>query len=434
MPQPHLTTPESSTDSSYRSKPNGMWLSVPGFAVLLCFVVLPWVLIATGVLPKSDAKAPQAKPAAPTQTAAATEHRTGEWGDLELIRLTTIPSEELMAPGWSKTAEVSWFFPEYSTDSLREFLESLELSDKQRANLLNADSWTTESDGLTLRPDTETILSLTPAVRDAIYSVLARTSRNMPQHVPWSIRTEDFEPALAASGLATETQDTIRRVAFQRGNRTCVSDAITVLNTTDSIDEKLVVSRLLSSASTYLVKLHVPHGADIDHLSAYWCGRGRRKDLRPLLEALAALPNGGTLDIAHLLPAFGRQRLYIYPHPSLARDGVTRDCHWTSLNFFNLTPDDQMGISEYAQRHIVDQYYRISETPRFGDLVFFSLKNGNIIHSCVYLAANLVFTKNGDSVFQPWSIMDLDDVKEIYSYLSPDGVELQYWRNRSHED
>lgn len=434
MPRPHLMKPESSTDPSFRFKPNGMWVSVPGFVVLLCFIVLPWALIATGVLPKSDANAPKAKPAAQPETAAATEHRTGEWGDLELIRLTTMPSEELMTPGWSKTLEVCWFFPEHTQESLRQFLESLELTDPQRANLLNPDAWTTEADGVTLRPDRETIFSLSPAVRDAIYSVLARSSRNMPYHVPWSIRTEDFEPALAASGLTQETQDAIRRVAFQRGNRTCVSDGITILNSTDSIDEKLIASRLLSSASTYLVKLHVPHGADVDHLTTYWCGRGRRKDLRPMLESLAALPKGGTLDIGHLLPAFGRQRLYIYPHPAQARDGVNRDCHWTSLNFFSLTPDDQLGVPEQAMRHIVDQYYRISETPKFGDLVFFSLKNGDIIHSCVYLAANLVFTKNGDSVFQPWSIMDLDDVKQIYSYLSPDGVELQYWRNRSHED
>jgi hypothetical protein len=411
-----------------------LWISLPGFSVLLCFVVLPWGLIATGVLPKSSAGAPRAKPVVQSAAAAPTERRVGDWGELELIRLTTLPSEELIAPGWSKTLEVSWFFPDYNEDSLRQFIENLELTDKQRAALLNIETWTPEADGVIIRPDSETILSLTPPVRDAIYSILSQTTRNMPQHVPWSIRTEDFEAVLEASRLSPETQDAIRSVAFQRGNRTCVSDSLTVLNTTESIDEKLIASRMLSSASTYLVKLHVPHDADIDQLTAYWGGRGRRKDLRPMLESLAALPKGGTLDIAHLLPAFGRQRLYIYPHPAQALDGVNRDCHWTSLNFFSLTPDDQLGVPAQARRHIVEQYYRINETPRFGDLVFFSLKNGDIIHSCVYLAADLVFTKNGDSVFQPWSIMDLDDVKQIYSYLSPDGVEVQYWRNRSHED
>jgi hypothetical protein len=409
-----------------------MWLSLPGFAVLLGFVVLPWVLIATGVLPKSTASAPRAKPSEPT--AATTERRIGDWGELELIRLTTMPSEELIAPGWSKTLDVNWFFPSYTTESLSQFFGSQELTEKQRAALLTTETWTTEADGVIVRPDSETILSLAPPVRDAIYSVLAQTNRNMPQRVPWSIRTEDFEPALAASRLSPEAQDAIRRVAFQRGNRTCVSDGSTVLNTTESMEDKLIASRLLCSASTYLVKLYVPHDADIDQLSAYWCGRGRRKDLRPMLESLAAMPNGGTLDIAHLLPAFARQRLYIYPHPAQTLDGVKRDCHWTSLNFFSLVPNDGLSDPEKVRRHVVEEYYRISETPQFGDIVFFSLSNGDIIHSCVYLAANLVFTKNGDSVFQPWSIMDLQDVNEIYSYLPKDGVQVHYWRNRNHED
>lgn len=411
-----------------------MWFSLPGFAVLLGFVVLPWALIATGALPKSTEHVPRAKPNEPSAIAAPTERRVGDWGELELIRITTLPSEELIAPGWSKTLGVEWFFPGYTTETLGQFLESLELTESQRAALLNPESWTTEADGVIVRPDTDTILSLTPPVRDALYSVLAQTSRNMPQHVPWSIRTEDFEPALAASYLSPDAKEAIRRVAFQRGNRTCVSDGATVLNTTASMEDKLIASRLLCSASTYLVKLHVPHEADVDKLAAYWCGYGRRKDLRPMLESLAALQNGGTLDIAHLLPAFARQRLYIYPHPTQALDGVKRDCHWTSLNFFSLAPNDGLSDPEQVRRHIVEQYYRISEIPQFGDIVFFSLPNGDIIHSCVYLAADLVFTKNGDSIFQPWSIMDLQDVTEIYSYLVKDGVQVHYWRNRNHED
>lgn len=412
----------------------GVRLSTAAFSVLVAFVALPWALVATGIVGGGAAERSASRSTERRAPPPGTALRAGPWGDLETIRITISPSEELIPAGWSKQLAVSWYFANHNEESLRQFLGSLNLTEVQKTTLLNVETWTVEQSGIVIQPDGDTVLSLTPEVRSALYLALARSDRNMPHHQPWSCRTEDFERALVASGLTEESQTAIRQVAYVRGRRTFVSDSFTILNRVLEREEKLRITRLLSSASTYLVKIRVTKDTDIDSLVSYWGGRGRRKDLRPMLESLAALPAGGTLDIAHLLPAFGRQRIYIYPHPAQAVDGVRRDCHWTSLNFFSLIPDDRFGNSEEAQRYIVEHYYGIGETPQFGDLVFFSLPTGEIIHSCVYLAANLVFTKNGDSIRQPWSIMDLDDVTDLYSVMSADGVNVQYWRNREFEN
>ncbi|MBM4154360.1 MAG: hypothetical protein FJ221_04960 [Lentisphaerae bacterium] len=411
----------------------GVRLSTAAFAVLVGLVALPWALVATGVIGSPSAGSAPAATAKPVATKGS-QVRSGPWGILELTRITISPSEELIPAGWSKQLTATWFFSGHNEESLRQFLGTLNLTDAQSKALLNVETWAVEQDGITIRPDGDTVMSLDPGVRAALYGALARSDRNLPHHQPWSIRTEDFEAALAASGLSAETQALIRKVVYIRGPRSFVSDSFTILNMTQDRDEKLRITRLLSSASTYLVNLRITPDTNIDRLVAYWGGRGRRKDLRPMLESLTGLPGGGTLDIAHLLPAFARQRIYIYPHPAQAADGVRRDCHWTSLNFFSLTPEDRFGISEEAQRHIIEHYYGIGETPQFGDVLFLSLPSGEVIHSCVYLAANLVFTKNGDSVRQPWSIMDLDDVTDLYAVLSPEGVNVQYWRNRDHEN
>jgi hypothetical protein len=51
----------------------------------------------------------------------------------------------------------------------------------------------------------------------------------------------------------------------------------------------------------------------------------------------------------------------------------------------------------------------------YGDVIFFmDGTSGNAIHSCVYLADDLVFTKNGRSPTQPWVVMKLDDVVSYY--------------------
>ena len=40
--------------------------------------------------------------------------------------------------------------------------------------------------------------------------------------------------------------------------------------------------------------------------------------------------------------------------------------------------------------------------------------NGNAYHSCVYLADDIVYTKNGRSRLSPWVLMKLEDVRELY--------------------
>jgi hypothetical protein len=46
-------------------------------------------------------------------------------------------------------------------------------------------------------------------------------------------------------------------------------------------------------------------------------------------------------------------------------------------------------------------------------------KDGNAIHSVVYLADDIVFTKNGNNYAQPWMLMRLKDVLSDYSGANP---------------
>jgi hypothetical protein len=37
------------------------------------------------------------------------------------------------------------------------------------------------------------------------------------------------------------------------------------------------------------------------------------------------------------------------------------------------------------------------------------------LHSCVHIADDVVFTKNGNNPRMPWKLMHLADVKEVYA-------------------
>ena len=50
------------------------------------------------------------------------------------------------------------------------------------------------------------------------------------------------------------------------------------------------------------------------------------------------------------------------------------------------------------------------------DVIAFVDENETLFHAAVYLADDLVFTKNGTTPMAPWAIMKLEDVVETYRF------------------
>lgn len=118
------------------------------------------------------------------------------------------------------------------------------------------------------------------------------------------------------------------------------------------------------------------------------------------------------MDIIHLLPPVPRGLLYCYPTPNGRNE--LRDCHWTCLNFFEEQPNDAFLDVKLVARKLQDAYETVPEATRLGDVLLFTLDGSNIIHSCVYVADDVVFTKNGANVMQPWTLMRRSEVISCY--------------------
>ena len=68
-----------------------------------------------------------------------------------------------------------------------------------------------------------------------------------------------------------------------------------------------------------------------------------------------------------------------------------------------------------ATAYVLQNFTKVPGPYRYSDVIFIlDGATGNAIHSCVYLADDLVFTKNGRSPTQPWVVMKLDDVVAYY--------------------
>ena len=54
-----------------------------------------------------------------------------------------------------------------------------------------------------------------------------------------------------------------------------------------------------------------------------------------------------------------------------------------------------------------------------GDVMFLATPNDAVIHAAVYIADDIVFTKNGESYTQPWILMHMEDMMDTYAVKHP---------------
>jgi hypothetical protein len=354
--------------------------------------------------------------------------RRGPWGELQYSRIAiSIPDE--LVPDEPLDAPIRWWFEGFSPERVESVFKDGGLTPQQLGSLAQA-RWEMSSKGVLVSPPPSLVVSLSPSSRERVYEALSGSLLNVPQHRPEVLRPEDLEERLESTGLGDETLAMFRKLLYPRGSRLLFSDDQVVLPALQNSHDRLRFEQMAHRRMTFVVQLVVDETSDIDALVAYWDYPGRPKGLRTLFESLARVPGGGELDIAHLLPSFARERLYTFPDPARPPSAPKHDCVWTSFNFFNDQPDDRLADPEYTQR-LMEQAYAKVDSPKFGDIAVLRTPSQNLVHAAVYLADDLVFTKNGFSALQPWILMTLSDVVTFYSITGPEPLELSYLRRKA---
>jgi hypothetical protein len=141
------------------------------------------------------------------------------------------------------------------------------------------------------------------------------------------------------------------------------------------------------------------------------------------------------MNILMVLPPLPSEEIFDYPTVAdnpLDGPPVNRDCHWTSLNFFRDVADPNFGKAEFVLKELKENYALAPADPRYGDVVIFSRPDGSVVHSAVYIADDICFTKNGSSVLSPWMLAKIPDLLEQYSFMAPEGeaVTVRYFRSK----
>ncbi len=396
------------------------------YVAIVLFLLAPWgILLAVIYGGKFYEQFSKRQRTAPTDQfqRRVFQGKPGPWGQLEYTRIAVEPPTEFIRVEDAEKLPLRWVFPGYTTDKLRSLFQTAELSPDQVKALLAATR--SEGDALVTVPKSDLVYGLTQNGRRTIYSVLSRSPQNVAQGSAFSFRPEFLDERIAGSGLAPTTVSLFKRFLYPHGNLLLFADLNIVVPLLPDRDEKVKFIKMVSRKTTLLVDLKVGPETDVNRLVDYWSFGGRAKDVRPLLDSLARVAGGCDIDIAHLLPQFARRRLYTYPAPDGDPLVQQRDSHWTSLNFFNAIPDDTFTDTRVALERIKNDYYTIVGDLRMGDLVLLALPDGRVFHSAVFLADDVVFTKNGGSIMQPWMLMQIDDLISYYSAFVPEETPLR---------
>lgn len=395
------------------------------FLSVVVLLTVPWLIAGAIYLRHVGARAPEPPPLV---SEFPLERRAGPWGPLTATPIVVSPPLEYVAADWARPEHAdSWFFPGVSPDEVRNALGSFGLPADSVARLMANARQEPAIRGTIIVPDLQIVRTMNVEVRARLYSALAKHPLNSDQAHSFRFVGSDPDSWLRGSLISPETQALVRPLIYRAGEFMHFADAALVHREIVDSRERQRLAKTLLRQSTLLVTLTVSSSAEVAALADYWGMGGRRIDIRPLLESIAA--TGRPLDIVHLLPSFGRNHLYRYPRPMTANydKPLLANCLWSSLNFFAERPDDRFLDVATALETLKTGYHVVESDYRLGDIVAFVDQEGDLFHAAVYLADGLLFTKNGMSPVAPWTIMPAEQVIGYYG-RNPKGQRLIYHR------
>ncbi|HWL15187.1 MAG TPA: hypothetical protein VNR00_06260 [Opitutus sp.] len=394
------------------------------FAILL---VVPWLIVVLWfAFPQLNVRSTATAGSPSADNEYIFNARPGPWGDLLFSRILIEPPDEFAEPAIDDQPLAPWTFPGYSEEMLAALWRESGLPPEQIATLAHATSAT--ADALVVQPPPEVVMTMNAATRARIYSVLSQWEINLAQAEPFRFRADSEDEWFADSRLSPATLALVKPLLYRRGNSLLFSDYAYLQRLVPSREERRFILKTLARKATLLVRLRLSPSSDVATIARYWERGPRRKAIAALLESVSNRPQGLTIDIAHLLPQFARAHLFTYPAPAAPGVNANRDCHWSSLNFFNDDPDERFADTGFVKRTLENDYRPVTDRPLLGDVLVFTRPDGGVIHSCVYVADDIVFTKNGGSEAMPWILMNLADV--VAFYPSDPALTIQAYRRQ----
>ena len=350
-----------------------------------------------------------------TGTAKEINCKPGPWGSITCRYIYLEAPDELVAILAVPGTKPKWFFPSWDKPKLRMLFHTAGLTEQVVDLLLDDLRCRTENGVLVIYPPAEEVEALTSQQRAIIYGELAQSPLNEFHKDPVHINSGDAEEWFRHSELTPDEVKRFSRLCYRRGESLLFSDVALFLSNAASQNDARRLIKAITRTRTLTAQIEVSSREEASRILPYWLSGGKNKHARPMLESLAETHGpSARLDIVHLLPPEPRKLLYTYPVLEMSAHNRLPDCHWSSLNFFNPIPNPDFLDARRATAEVLQHYDKTSPPYELGDVLVFLDRKGDAFHSCVVVADDLVYTKNGENALAPWTLMKLEDVTRIY--------------------
>jgi hypothetical protein len=355
----------------------------------------------------------------------------GPWGRLRYYYFFLEAPEYVVAQFPLPNTTSKWIFPLNDFDRIEPMLRSAGLEAESVERLLLPRRVVKDDRYVYLFPSAFDLESMSSETRSLIYAELARNPANTYHYSPVFFLADSVAEWAQESGLSQDIVDRISSLSYKAGNALVFSDIPLLLSHAENVTEARFLMQKLTRVRTLMVQLELSESDSIPDLLNYWStGLGlRRKEIEPLLHAIAKTEGVDHVSLLHLLPPQPRKLLYTYPDMSYATEGRLPDCHWTSLNFFNLRPQQYLLDTRLATSLVQQDFEKVEPPYRYGDILMFIEPNKGAVHSATYLAGDILFSKNGSNLLAPWLLMRLQDLKNLYN-VSPGNTRIQGYRHK----
>ena len=349
------------------------------------------------------------------QDGAVVHCQPGPWGRIAYHFIYLAAPDTILDDYPLPSPQTHWCFAGHNPAWVKTFLATTGLDGPTIVRLIEDPRSVPDEEGvITLFPTETDVLSLAPSGREILYLELSKYDVNPYFHDPICIPDGKVDDWLRGGGIPANVVEIIRKLAYHSGEGWYFSDLRLILKYAQTDTEARRWTKALTRVRAVVANLQVDSTDNLPDLRKYWSADFHRADSLPMLDAAAAVDGGSNLDLTHLFPPLPRGLVYSYSTPDIERTGQTPNCHWTSLNFFNYTRQNILLDLKLATSRVLDSYETVNPPYAYGDVLFFLTASGDAYHSCVYVADNLVFTKNGENEMMPWLLTRLEDVKQLY--------------------
>ncbi|MFT4586624.1 MAG: hypothetical protein ACI9VS_000596 [Candidatus Binatia bacterium] len=348
------------------------------------------------------------------------------WGNLEITEILLDNHYAILSDPNLNKLPSRWFFKGRNKDSAMAILRASGLTERQLDQARECFVEEPNKAGVSLLPEAAWVLGLKPEAHSSVAFELSRSLENQHYFRPYARPTPQFNAWLYYGELSAASRPIVASAAYPQGPFTCISDKAELFTAIANQDDRRHIARFLSTRRSLSVRLHLGPDSNLDALAEYWGRGGRIRQTLPLLEAHARNPETAHIDIVNLLPPFARQSLNTYP----ASDS-RENCFWTSLNFFNNRAIEGFVDVGEAAGILERDYHQIPAATWLGDLILLLDHTNMPLHSMVFIAEDIVFTKNGIGDDIPWSLGKFAEITASYLSNAPHGIRVQIHRRKS---